>query len=166
MASKKPESQRIISLRQSASRDEESAEIARRNNAHEEKIGNLYLEAARKRKEAGDYAHAEDNLIKAERFAFPYDEEKKEYIKQELVEIRSMKSGRNLSRKVDELSKSGNKYSFAILSIASLFVALGFVSLSFTGNVIAGLEQNDSRWIGLCFFVCGLVFSFFYLKKK
>jgi hypothetical protein len=166
MTEKKIESTRVISLRQSASRDEEAAAIARRNNAHEEKIGALYLEAARKRKEAGDYAHAEDNYEKALRFAFPYDEEKKTYIKQQIGEIRSMKAGRNLSRKVDELSKSGHKYPFAILSIVSLLAALGFVSISLTGNIIAGLEQNNSRWMGLCLFVCGLVFSFLYLKKK
>jgi hypothetical protein len=59
-----------------------------------------------------------------------------------------------------------NKYPLAVLGIASLLAALGFVSLSLTGNVIAGLEGNNSRFIGLCFFVCGLIFSFIYLKKK
>jgi hypothetical protein len=166
MAGKKPESQRIISIRQSASRDEEAAEIARRNNAHQEKIGALYLEAARKRRDVEDYAHAEDDYEKALKFAFPYDEEKKTYIKQQIGEIRSMKAGKNLSRKFDELPKSGHGYSFAVLSIVSLLAALGFVSISLTGNIIAGLEQNSSRWVGLCLFVCGLVFSFLYLKKK
>jgi hypothetical protein len=166
MTGKKIESLRIVSLRQSASRDEEAAETARKNNAHEEKIGALYLEAARKRRDVGDYAYAEDDLIKAERFAFPYDEDKKKYIKQQIEEIHSMKAAKNLSRKIDEHPKSKYLTTFAVLSIASLLVALGFVSLSLTGNVVGGLDTINSRWVGLCFFICGLVFSFIYLRAK
>jgi hypothetical protein len=166
MAGKKIESTRIISIKQSASRDEEAAETARRNNAHEEKIGALYLEAARKRRDVGDYAHAEDDLTKAERIAFPYNEEMKEYIHNQIKEVRSMKLGRSLAKKFDELPKSEYLTTFAILSITSLLAALGFVSMSLTGNAVGGLGQSDSRWMGLCFFICGLVFSFIYLKNK
>jgi hypothetical protein len=54
----------------------------------------------------------------------------------------------------------------AFLAIASLLASLVFVSSSLTGNVITQISQNDSRWMGLCFFLCGLVFSFIYLRKK
>lgn len=54
----------------------------------------------------------------------------------------------------------------AILSIGFLISALFFVSSSLTGNVIAGLVPNKSRFIGICLFACGLIFAFLYSKTK
>ncbi|MDD5012149.1 MAG: hypothetical protein PHQ66_00675 [Candidatus Nanoarchaeia archaeon] len=55
---------------------------------------------------------------------------------------------------------------FAFLSITSLAFALIFISLNLTGNAIGGITLNDSRWISICFFLCGLLFAFFYLRNK
>jgi hypothetical protein len=68
--------------------------------------------------------------------------------------------------RLENFRSSPRNYLLAVLGIASLLAALGFVSLSLTGNTIGGLEGNNSRFIGLCLFVCGLIFSFIYLKKK
>jgi len=54
----------------------------------------------------------------------------------------------------------------AIISISTLLASLIFVSSSITGNAIAGIPANNLRWVGLCFFACGLVFAFILLKKK
>ncbi len=59
----------------------------------------------------------------------------------------------------------GKKVS-AILSISFLAFALFFVSSTLTGNVIGGLNLNNSRLIGICLFACGLIFAFVYSKKK
>ncbi len=58
------------------------------------------------------------------------------------------------------------RLSLATSSILTLALALLFVSFNLTGNAVAGITPDNFKWIGLCFFVCGLVFAFFYLKKK
>ncbi|MDD5012151.1 MAG: hypothetical protein PHQ66_00685 [Candidatus Nanoarchaeia archaeon] len=55
---------------------------------------------------------------------------------------------------------------YSSLSIASLAFALIFISLNLTGNAVGGITLNDSRWISICFFLCGLSFAFLYLKNK
>jgi hypothetical protein len=59
-----------------------------------------------------------------------------------------------------------NKRLSAFLSIGFLISALFFVSSSLTGNVIAGLDVNNSRFVGICLFACGLIFAFVYSKCK
>lgn len=53
-----------------------------------------------------------------------------------------------------------------ITSIVILSASLFFSLYSLTGNAISILHQEDFRWMGLCFFLCGLVFAFFYLKGR
>ncbi len=53
-----------------------------------------------------------------------------------------------------------------ISSITILSFALFFSLFSLTGNAIGMLTKNDFKWIGVCFFLCGLVFAFFYLKRR
>ncbi len=67
------------------------------------------------------------------------------------------------------LKKSGNlegRSIYAILSVLVLLGAVFFVSFNLTGYAVSGLTPNNSRWIGMCLFVCGLVFAFIYLKQK
>jgi hypothetical protein len=54
----------------------------------------------------------------------------------------------------------------AILSILSLLVSLFFVASNLTGNTIAELSQNNLRFVGTCFFACGLIFAFIYLRSR
>ena len=55
---------------------------------------------------------------------------------------------------------------YVFLSIAFLISALFFISINLTGNVIAELIPPHFRIVGICFFVCGLIFAFIYLKNK
>ncbi|RLG15916.1 hypothetical protein DRN69_02285 [Candidatus Pacearchaeota archaeon] len=54
----------------------------------------------------------------------------------------------------------------ASLSIISLLGALFFVSVNLTGNTILGLKAENSFLAGVCLFVFGLVFAFFYFRQK
>ncbi|VVB83476.1 Uncharacterised protein [uncultured archaeon] len=88
---------------------------------------------------------------------------------EDMKDIKKYLKGLNATRKRFEnyVSPTGlGKRLSAVLSISSFLAALVFVSSSLTGNVITELSQNDSRWIGICFFICGLVFTFLYLKGK
>jgi hypothetical protein len=116
--------------------------------------GNMLIGEKKYSRALGDY---QDAL----RFGVPENEEARKNLKNKIKETED-------KMRLEHFRSSSpiHKYPFAVLSIASLLAALGFVSISLTGNIIAGLEQNNSRWIGLCLFVCGLVFSFLYLKKK
>jgi len=58
------------------------------------------------------------------------------------------------------------KFGLAMISMASLLSALFFVSFSLTGYAVLGIAENNSRWIGLCLFACGLISAFFYFKNK
>jgi len=70
-----------------------------------------------------------------------------------------------LEDKFPHKGKSLESLTYAIISISLFVVSLIFVSVSFTGNVIGGINENYSRIISICFFVCGLIFTFFYLRK-
>jgi hypothetical protein len=55
---------------------------------------------------------------------------------------------------------------YGVMAIATLLASLFFVSSDFTGFVISNPITNDMQWIGLCFFICGLVFSLLAVKAK
>lgn len=55
---------------------------------------------------------------------------------------------------------------YAVISIITLAIALVLVSFNLTGNAIAGINPENTKWIGICFFICGLIFAFVYLKNK
>lgn len=55
---------------------------------------------------------------------------------------------------------------WAILSIASFLLALFFVSTNLTGYATSIASVSDSKWLGFCFFACGLVFTFVFLNSK
>ncbi|VVB82104.1 Uncharacterised protein [uncultured archaeon] len=63
-------------------------------------------------------------------------------------------------------TKEPRHYIFMILSIASLASALLFSASSMTGHAISSLTNEDSSWIGLCLFICCLIFTFIYIKQK
>jgi hypothetical protein len=167
MVEKKEDSPHITHLKQQAIKLEKEALEARRKNNSGDYIGDLYEKAGDLRAKAADFAYAEDDYVKSERFGYPYHAGKKAILNEKINDLRLQKSSKSLVNRTKEGPQSSSfGKGFAILSITSLLAALGFVSISLTGNVIAGLGQNDSRWIGLCFFICGLIFSFLYLKGK
>jgi hypothetical protein len=58
------------------------------------------------------------------------------------------------------------RYKYAIISILSFVFALFFLSFNLTGFAISSNNPNDFRWLGSCFFLCGLTFTFIYLRNK
>lgn len=58
------------------------------------------------------------------------------------------------------------KQVLSIMSIVSLLASLFFVSSNLTGFAVSNFTTNDLQWAGLCFFACGLVFVFLFLRKK
>ncbi len=76
------------------------------------------------------------------------------------------KNSSRLEEKLEEERKKGQKKLYAIFSIASFIFALAAVSFNLTGNAIGNIASDDFRWLGLCFFVCGLIFAFVFLKGK
>ncbi len=56
--------------------------------------------------------------------------------------------------------------SYAFLSIIFLFGALFLASANLTGYAVLGTNGNPSRLWGVCFFICGLMFTFLYLKVQ
>ncbi len=71
-----------------------------------------------------------------------------------------------VKRKIYEEESGLQKRLFGLLSITALLIAFVLVSFNLTGNVIGNISLNDTRWIGVCFFLCGLVLAFIYLRKK
>jgi len=140
-------------------------------------IGLMYIDAGALRERAADYIHAKDDYLKAKVYGFSHNSEVISVIDKR---IRLLDDQRNLSsffKSIKEKREKENKGRkdlksklYSILSISFLASALFFVSSSLTGNVIARLVPNNSRFIGVCFFACGLVFAFLYsrcrMKKK
>jgi len=62
--------------------------------------------------------------------------------------------------------KENKRKIHGIISIASLSIALFLVSAEFTGNVISEFGEGGLRNFSICFFLCGLIFAFFYLNAK
>ncbi len=54
----------------------------------------------------------------------------------------------------------------AIISIITLFGALVFSAFNLTGYAVSGITSDNFRIIGMCLFICGLVFAFIYLKGR
>ena len=53
-----------------------------------------------------------------------------------------------------------------MLSIAFLSIAFFLVSAELTGHVLSNFGEGGLRNFSICFFLCGLIFAFFYLNAK
>jgi hypothetical protein len=131
-----------------------------------EKAGDSYEDLKEKRISSGK----RDLYQRAEKYA-PYSSTK-ERIRKKLGEHEESipKSIERITNESEKKIKDLKSKLYSILSIGFLASALFFVSSSLTGNVIARLNYNNSRFIGICFFACGLIFAFLYsrcrMKKK
>lgn len=80
------------------------------------------------------------------------------------------KKERSISELLSDLEKKANDFPsgnfLGVISISTLLTGLFFVSADFTGYVVANPLTNDMQWVGLCFFACGLVFTFLAIRKK
>ncbi|MFA5071416.1 MAG: hypothetical protein WC511_03565 [Candidatus Pacearchaeota archaeon] len=70
------------------------------------------------------------------------------------------------ARNSSQESNGLEKKMWSIMAVLTLLASLFFVSSSLTGFAISNLTTNDLQWAGLCFFACGLVFAFLFLRKK
>lgn len=126
--------------------------------------------AAKSYEHAGDYWDKKGeirNAIKDYEDALRYapTKEDQKRIKEKMEELH-FERGKILGR-LGQIKKGlEDKLFVFITSISLLFLSLFFSLFSLTGNSISILSQEDFRWIGLCLFVCGLILSFFYLKKR
>lgn len=151
-------------ISQAVKLEKKALELRKKAGDNGEEIGELYEMAGNLRRASRDDLIAIDDYSNVKKFGYAYNKEKTREMDKNIDEIRRRGA---LVRRIEDSKFTLKKgYAFAILSIASLLAALGFVSLSLTGNAIGGLPQENSKWVGLCFFICGLVFSFIYLKGR
>jgi tetratricopeptide (TPR) repeat protein len=115
-------------------------------------ISETFLKAAELFEKSGKLDYARHGFEGALKYAPNKDYEAK--AKQGLADIQKSKEG------------GLEKQLLSIMSIATLLASLFFVSSDLTGFAISNISQDTSLWIGFCFFVCGLVFAFLFLKNK
>lgn len=130
-----------------------------------EEIGEMYEEAGELRAKAKDFVAAEEDYIQAKRYGFPYDEGRKKSIDKKINQLLLDKRNRVFLERMKEKQFWGSRVN-AVISIAILSVSLFFVSAGITGFAVLGLAENNLRNIGICFFACGLIMAFVYLKCK
>lgn len=113
-------------------------------------------------KEAGDLWKAVRNPYRAiENYSvaikYAYNEGKRRLLKHKIEKLNPKEKG--LAR----ILKSKFVAAFAIMCFLG---ALFFISFNLTGFVIGSLEYNNSNLISVGLFLLGLVFAFFYFRKK
>lgn len=132
-----------------------------------------YEQAGKNYAKGGAKADAKRAYIKAMKNT--YSKNLKSDIKSDIKKLGPVKESsllKILKQFDEELTKAEGimgikkNISFAISSVICLAFALFFVSPSITGYDILNIGENNLQWIGLCSFICGLVFAFLYLKKK
>ncbi len=127
------------------------------------KLSDVYTGIGKDCEERGFLEKAISNYKDARKFAT--SGRSVEEIEKKLSELEKKRKG---TLKFLKKTRGGiEKYFlFATLAIISLVGALIFTSFNLTGYAVGELTQNSSRWIGVCLFACGLIFSFFYFKNK
>ena len=139
-----------------AQKAEKRSSLRKEGPTHGE-VSRLYEQAGGIFAQAGDYNSAYKNLKKASQIA--YDNTVKRRIEEKIKELPSKR------RKIKP-SRLEKRLGFAAAAMVSLVGALFFSVFSLTGSVIQGLNENNSRWIGIILFVVGLVFTFLYNRTK
>jgi hypothetical protein len=134
------------------------------NRRSPQKLVSLYEKAGDALSKTKDLWKAENAYRDALKYARRYSKEEDiKYFEKKILDLGLQQ--RKLRHGFEKM-RSGLESKFGFLSITALAFAFFFVSTNLTGNVIAGFSLGDSRWIGICFFLCGLTLAFFYLKSK
>lgn len=156
-------------------RDEREFEISKKNNLinqakgyegtakrenSAERIGKAYEEAGDTMKKAGEFSKAEDYYVKAERLGYTYNPEALKRMEEKIKDVRMRESFLRFSK------QSLRSRVMAFISMITLSISLFFVTAEITGFTIFNAEGSGLRYVGLCFFACGLIFAFLYLKCK
>ncbi len=132
-----------------------------------EKVAEKLEDAADEYRKAKDFVKAENLYHEAITYGYSIKEhrEEKKDIENKIREMRIEKASYTFPRKVT-LENRFSRGAYAVASFICLVFALMFVSSNLSGYSILSINSNNSNWIGLCFFICGLLFAFFYLRKK
>ncbi|MCK9568304.1 hypothetical protein M0R72_05125 [Candidatus Pacearchaeota archaeon] len=150
-----------------AMRLEQVAEDMRRKPGSGEKVGITYESAGDKWVETENFIKAEGNYRNAEIYGYTHDKESADRVKDKINRIRFKRKYFLPNDPIDAPKKSKlEKKLWSIMSIITLLTSLFFVSSNLTGFAVSNFTTGDLQWAGLCFFVCGLVFAFLFLKKK
>jgi hypothetical protein len=157
-----------------AKRLEREALHKRQSFSSGEEIGKKYEEAGDNWTESGNFIKAEDNYRNANIYGYAHDTKNEKRVQAKIDSLRLKKKltlafpsiKKSTIEKMVEDEENRIKFLPAVISIASLLFALFFISSNLTGFSVFNLTYNNSRWIGSCFFICGLIFTFIYLKIK
>lgn len=135
---------------------------------YEERLFGKLFSAGRNYELGQDLYHAEALYKEANRYIDYVGENSKKALSKKLSSPgKQRKNVREALTGVTPLFKKRFKRKvFATLSVIFLLSALVFTSLSLTGYSIFELTQDNSRFMGTIFFICGLVFAFLYFKKR
>jgi hypothetical protein len=85
-------------------------------------------------------------------------------VKSRLLVAEKPKNGKSLEKTTSSFETVPQRL-WAYLSIISLAAALLSISLKWTGSVVGPAATND-KWIGLCLFLIGCMFTFLYFRAK
>jgi len=148
-----------------AKKQEETAKLLserKKSSKNKEIISEAYEEAGNEFINAGYPEKAKENYLRALNYATTKSE------KQRLEgKIGKLHSSIAEKKNIFELLGSGLEKKVAgFMAVGTLILSFFFVSSNLTGFAISNFSSNDTRWIGMCFFICGLLFAFVFLKKK
>jgi hypothetical protein len=110
--------------------------------------------------------NALEDLKFAKRLA--YDKQERARIEADIDNVRSRLTSeepRGDSLEKRSVSAALLQRAHGYLAIISFAGALLAISLKFTGSVI-GPSSANTKWIGLCLFLVGCMFTFFYFRAK
>jgi len=125
-----------------------------------EKIGKMYEDAGDLRRKGKDFVGAEDDYLNANKYGYAYSSVDSERVRKAINEVISEKR-KSLGLPLENPLERA----FAYLAILSFGAALLAISLKLTGSVI-GPSSANTKWIGLCLFLVGCMFTFFYFRAK
>lgn len=133
---------------------------------HYKKEGDKYFSASRKKGKTLDDLNDTEKVAKTLTPALEFYRTAKCFAKKPQDRIYADEKIYSIRKELRNLEQiTGNTF-YVVLSFASLVLALIFIVSNLTGNVVGASGFNDTRWMSVCFFLCGLVFAFFYLRGK
>jgi hypothetical protein len=137
-------------------------ETRKKTSQNKQVIAEAYEDAGNAFLNAGYSEEAKENYM----HALNYTTTKSE--KQRLEgKLEKLHASYNKKKNIFELLESGLEKKVAgFMAVGTLILSFFFATSNLTGFAISNFSSDNSRFIGLCFFVCGLLFAFVFLKKK
>jgi hypothetical protein len=116
------------------------------------------------------FRNAQEDLKYAKKLAYsPRDKERikksLEDLPHALTKFQANQKEESLEEKTADSYHATSQRASGYLAIISLAAALLSISLKWTGSVV-GAASTSNKWIGLCLFLVGCMFTFFYFRAK